>query len=280
MFGYVVANPATLSVEQLDAYRSYYCGLCRCLGSCYGSSCRLILNYDMTFLILLHSSLYDLQQNHNSRRCLIHPIHKHNEIINDATYYAATMNLLLSYHKCLDDWRDEKSFLRLLLSKILDKDIPLVNAAYPNKSAVIQSCLAELTDMEAQNIQDPDRACALFGALMGEVFAWRQDRWSKELRNIGDMLGRYVYLSDAVLDLPQDIKRGRYNPLSTRWTDEFDKQAYVPVLKMYLGECIASFEQLPIVENTALLHNILYSGIWTRFYQDKHISDKEEHHVR
>jgi hypothetical protein len=30
-----------------------------------------------------------------------------------------------------------------------------------------------------------------------------------------------------------------------------------------LGRCTASFEMLPLVQDKALLDNILYSGVWT-----------------
>lgn len=32
-----------------------------------------------------------------------------------------------------------------------------------------------------------------------------------------------------------------------------------------MADCAASFEMLPIIENVAILRNILYSGVWTRF---------------
>ena len=53
MFGYVIANPDALTPEQLARYKGAYCGLCRTLGSRYGKSAQLILNYDFVFLALL-----------------------------------------------------------------------------------------------------------------------------------------------------------------------------------------------------------------------------------
>ena len=35
--------------------------------------------------------------------------------------------------------------------------------------------------------------------------------------------------------------------------------------RFILGDAAAEFERLPIVQDAALLQNILYSGIWTRF---------------
>ncbi len=58
MFGYVTANVKDLSPEELKTYRGLYCGLCRTL---MGEARRFkpcLFTYDMTFLILVLSSLY------------------------------------------------------------------------------------------------------------------------------------------------------------------------------------------------------------------------------
>ena len=57
MFGYVVADQANLKPEELERYRSAYCGLCRAIGRRHGQHARLVLTYDMTFLSLLLDSL-------------------------------------------------------------------------------------------------------------------------------------------------------------------------------------------------------------------------------
>ena len=59
MFGYLTADTATLTEEQLKRYQACYCGLCRSLEKRHGQLSRLTLNYDVTFLVLLLSSLYE-----------------------------------------------------------------------------------------------------------------------------------------------------------------------------------------------------------------------------
>ena len=59
MFGYIVANKEELSEDEFIRYRACYCGLCRELGKRYGQVDRITLTYDMLFLILLFSSLYE-----------------------------------------------------------------------------------------------------------------------------------------------------------------------------------------------------------------------------
>ena len=38
---------------------------------------------------------------------------------------------------------------------------------------------------------------------------------------------------------------------------------------MMMAECSKAYERLPIVENTEILRNILYSGVWSRYDQVK-----------
>ena len=38
-----------------------------------------------------------------------------------------------------------------------------------------------------------------------------------------------------------------------------------PQLMLLAGDAAEAFERLPIVQDAALLQNILYSGVWTRF---------------
>ena len=107
MFGYVTAS-AEMPEERRKRYRAYYCGLCRNLGRRYGAFSRMTLSYDAVFLYMLLSSLYEPEEQSGQERCLPHPLKEHAFVENPLADYAADVNLLLSYHKCLDDWQDER----------------------------------------------------------------------------------------------------------------------------------------------------------------------------
>ena len=57
MFGYVTIHEPELKVKDLNKYKAYYCGLCRVLKEDYGFMGQMTLTYDMTFAIILLSSL-------------------------------------------------------------------------------------------------------------------------------------------------------------------------------------------------------------------------------
>ena len=77
MFGYVIANLEGLTQAQKDRYKGCYCGLCRVLKQRHGFSGRLTLTYDMTFLVLLLSALYEADEERGMEICPAHPLRKH-----------------------------------------------------------------------------------------------------------------------------------------------------------------------------------------------------------
>ena len=264
MFGYVIANPEALDSPAKARYRAVYCGLCRELGRRSGLKARLTLNYDAAFLVIILESVYGLTPESGVSSCFIHPMKKHEYHISPATAYAADMNVLLSHDKLLDNWSDDKSLASWAGAAILEREKRRIELAYPRQSAQMAQSLAALGQMERLGETKPDLGAAQFGALMGELFVWKQDEQEAALRAFGDALGRFIYILDACLDLQQDIKKERYNPLVM--TDRAD---FEPILNMLMGECAEAFEALPIHKDEAILRNIIYSGVWTRYAAQK-----------
>ena len=148
MFGYIVMNKPEIKFKDFDLYRSFYCGLCRELKSKYGISGQISLTYDMTFVVILLSALYEPHTQKGSTRCIIHPVCKQPVRRNTVTEYAADMNVLLTYYKCRDDWEDEKKVTALGYSKVLQGKVKKLDQKYPDKSRRIQKLLSELSEME------------------------------------------------------------------------------------------------------------------------------------
>ena len=108
MFGYINVNGAQLSEENKKIYQSYYCGLCRKLKEFCGKKGQALLNYDMTFLVMLLSSLYEPQTDYTREGCVTHLFMKQGISKNEITQFGADMTILLTAYKCEDDWQDEK----------------------------------------------------------------------------------------------------------------------------------------------------------------------------
>lgn len=266
MFGYIVANSKILSDDQQQRYKSVYCGLCRALKERHGAMGRLTLTYDMTFLVLLLSSLYEPCENKGSERCCVHPVKQHCFAVSDITAYAADMNVALAYLNQLDNWKDDKSHLSLLRAKLLKKDYDKVAEQYPRQCGAMISCLTELSELEKTSVKDPDKCAQVFGKLMGEIFVFREnDRWSPTLREMATHLGEFIYIMDAVVDLDKDIRHGAFNPLIPLRNAGRSYEDFHEILTMLIGECCIQFDKLPLVEDVAIMRNILCSGVWMKY---------------
>ncbi len=267
MFGYVTINKPEIKFKDYDRYRSYYCGMCRELKKKYGTSGRITLGYDMTFLIILLSGLYDTDTKTQNKRCILHPFKRHMERTNEFTAYAADMNLLMFYYHCLDDAKDEKKIVAKLYSMIVSRKVRRITLKYPEKVKNIEELMNLLDESEnnADNIENPDAAAGIFGKILAEIFAYRDDVWEERLRRIGFYLGKFIYLLDSYEDIEDDIKRNLFNPFEPYYgKDDFD-DICGGMLKMMISECAKTFEELPIEDNIEILRNILYAGVWSGY---------------
>ena len=275
MFGYVTAS-AEMSKERRKRYRAYYCGLCRNLGRRYGASSRMTLSYDAVFLYMLLSSLYEPEEQCGQERCLPHPLKEHEFVENPLADYAADVNLLLSYHKCLDDWQDEHRLSGRAEAGLLQKSFDSIEARYPEKSAALKRCLNEIHQIEKSGALEPDRLANLTGEMLGSLYRWREDEWADSLEKIGQSLGRFIYLMDAYDDLEGDLHHRRYNPLRELSQQEDFEELIRQSLMLVMGECTREFELLPLLRDVDILRNILYGGCWGRYQlkQQKREKDK------
>ncbi|MEG1884516.1 MAG: DUF5685 family protein, partial [Clostridia bacterium] len=131
MFGFVIAYSETLTPEEQARYRGAYCGLCRVLGQRHGPMGRLILNYDMTFLSILLSSMYEEgEEDSGGLRCPAHPMHRRNYWNSQAMEYTADLSIALSYYHFLDDWEDDHSHRAYCAAKLLHRRHKKVEANY------------------------------------------------------------------------------------------------------------------------------------------------------
>ena len=281
MFGYVVMNKPEIKFKDFDMYRSFYCGLCRELKERYGLSGQITLTYDMTFVILLLSGLYEPPTKKGSTRCIVHPVRRQPVRKNAITEYAADMNIFLTYYKCKDDWNDERSIPGFAFGKLLEGKEKKSEKLWGKKVQTIVSCLDELSALEKENATDIDRVSGCFGRIMAEIFAYREDVWEPTLRRMGFYFGKFIYLLDAYDDVEEDVKKGNYNPFSKDYIIKgFDDQVK-NMLMMMMAETCREFEKLPIIKYGDILRNILYSGVWCRFEEvsRKRREEREKEHV-
>ena len=276
MFGYVSANYKELTREQQERYGAVYCGICRRIRAQSGNVARLGLSYDMAFLALLLMSLYEPEEDSGRDACLPHPLKRRLWIDNQYVRYAADMNVALAYYNCLDDWQDDGKRSAKVMADTIGKYLPDIEECYPRQCGAIRDCIERLSQLEKANCANPDEPAGVFGELMAELLTYEEDLWAETTRQMGRALGRFIYLLDAALDYDKDQRKGKYNPYLAMGTGK-DWNRWEEYLVLTMGRCTANFEKLPLVQDKALLDNILYSGVWVNYRGRR---KEEDHHDR
>lgn len=299
MFGYIYVNEQELKLREYTTYRSFYCGLCQELHHRYGRRAQLVLNYDTTFLAILLTGLYEPDTLTEEKRCLIHPLHKHQMANNDAISYAADMCVLLAYQKGLDDWEDEHKPSGRILAAMLKSGYDGIAREYPRQAKAVEENIRLLHDVESAwrgqagvssdgARTDIDYVAGLTGNFLAELFVWKDDIWQDDLRQIGFYLGKFIYLMDAVEDIDKDKKRGNYNvfltvfrenavagavdeakneggPAAEDIWEDIHREEIQKILTGMMAEASRAFERLPVLQYAPIIRNILYSGVWCKY---------------
>ena len=265
MLGVMMVRKDELKFREYDRYRGYYCGLCRAIGQRCSSAGRMALSFEMTFLAMLHTSLYEPDTSDEKHRCLFHPVAKQRMLANEAIDYAADLSALVSYYDLRDGWEDERRVDRLAASEVLRRAAKRAGERLPRQKEAVERYVKALHEIEQRNDQNLDAAANLTGEMLAELYVMREDVYARDLRELGFYLGKFIYLCDSYEDVERDVKKKNYNPLIARSGDEAFAANCEQMLSDMMARAAKAFERLPLLEDAEIMRNILYSGIWLRF---------------
>lgn len=280
MFGYININQDELSEEDRTVYEAYYCGLCQELKGACGRKGQLLLDCDMTFLAVLLTGLYGLEDCGSYYMCKRHPIHKKEIRTNEATRYVADMNLLIGYYKLMRGLRNEKQYLRYGIGRMLQKDHEKICKAYPRQARAVKIYAKRMSRARQQHEKNVDLIASITGEMMGVIFAWKQDEWEEELWSLGFYMGKFIYLLEAFEALEENKRRMEYNPLQQMQQEsqeDFDTFCKL-ILTSMMAECERSLERMPQLQYSQILKNILCFGVWDRYEEVCRKRQKEKTH--
>lgn len=263
MFGYVRAAKPELKIKEYDMYKAVYCSLCRYLGKEYGFAARMMLSYDFTFLALLIMSQQDVFCGIERKACCCNPLKKCNYCKDsaEAMDIPASALVILTKHKIDDNIKDERGIKKLcyrLIKPLFAR--PYKKAAKKHNEIAIfaKEFMNNQERIEADGCKDMDVAASPTGEFLAKLFAYSLEGDERVSRELGDKIGRWIYIMDAVCDFADDAKKGRYNPLS-------DSEDCVGRARANMSYCIqrarAAFELLDIKKFKDILGNILYVGL-------------------
>lgn len=268
MFGYVKPYNPELRVRELEEYKAVYCGLCKQLGRSFGVFARFTLSYDFAFLAMLKTAL-DSEICPETERCacIAHPFCKRIRVRENAAMQMAARAAMISvYYKLLDDREDEGFFRRIGAVLLLPfakrarrKALAFADGAAADEAAAKMS--AAQAQLEAEKCQIPDAAAEptanFLAAVLKNCAATAEQ--AAVLERFGYLLGRYVYLCDALDDLEDDRRRGRYNPFLYAGSEA--AIAAKNALFLTTAELSDDFDLLELHRYEGILENIIRIGL-------------------
>lgn len=290
MFGYVKPCKPQLRVCEFDTYKAVYCGQCKQLGREYGTLMRLTLSYDFTFLALLHMSLAEDPGVFSPCRCMLHPMQKKPcAIASEPLSFSSGVGMLMLYFKLLDnthdgDWKDQLTatlampFAKSAYRKAAER--------YPAVAQILYETISRQSALEDDGCDNVDLACEPTAQALSGICALLSDKLGQQraLSRFGYLLGRYIYMADALDDLEQDLRQKSYNPFLLRSkltapTPEDLAQLREEAkgsLYLTIGELEKTYELLDLHHYRPILDNIVYLGMHDTIQQillpkeDKH----------
>ena len=264
MFGYIKPLEPQLKVCELDTYKAVYCGVCRGLSKKFGPIARLSLSYDFTFIAMLYASLDEQQPTFAPRYCPLNPLKKRPHLENStAIEFSSEMAILLLHEKCLDNKLDSAFPASLGWNMLL----PLSSAA-AKKVAAMNPEAAEtahnmtVAQQQAESLGEAasvDVACDPTASALAEILGMISSDAATQriLKRLGYMLGRFIYLCDAVDDLEDDIRKGQFNPLKVN--PNWDELA--AILRLTMAEVGNAYALLSPRYFKEILDNIIFLGL-------------------
>lgn len=271
MFGYVRPVRPELREEDLQRYRAAYCGVCRALGKRYGLSSRFLVNYDVTFLYFLLSSVNEPCA---VKRCFCPArIVCRKPCIDDEKLlsYVAAVDVILCRNKLLDDIQDA-GFLKRIpyrLAKLLTaRAYRKAKKELPDFDEKVRRELGRLRKLEQTRSCSIDATADSFASLLAACASvFEEDAIRRPTEQVLYHVGRFIYLADALDDLAEDCKKDNYNPLRYRFAAENgalreeDLTYFGQIVNASVNLAGAAFELLPVCSGREILENIIYLGL-------------------
>lgn len=282
MFGYIKTYKPEMKIREYDAYKAVYCTICKQLRIEYGLFARFTLNYDYTFLAMLRMGSFSSCVQVKKGRCPFQPFKKCNNVHCEDTSlsYACAVAMMMVYYKWMDTKEDEgfgKRSLAFLLTPFVKSWYKKASKRYPSLVAIMQEYSQRQHTCEANSSLMFDEYAHPTADVLGKIFSFEvnNEKQSRILYSLGYNVGKWIYLTDALDDFSDDLKKGKFNPYLLRLGNSVSRKELITFamgqLNICMDEACKAFDLLSIRNFQPILHNILFLGM---DYQSKEITGK------
>lgn len=283
MFGYLRPMKPELKISEFQTYNAVYCGFCRALGSS-GKLLRLTLSYDFTFFCLLSLALKEDFCGFETCRCPVKLFSKKACVKqNESLEYASDLAILMLFGKLKDNISDkDKAFISRLSLLYLSPRYKKAAKRRPYENEALLNYLSEQEKCEKQ--KSGIDACAHPTANLLSSFFERlseNDEQKQNLKRLGYVLGRWIYILDATDDLEKDLKKGSFNPLTTenKLSQEEIKNIKSEAelsLNIAISDACDTFLKLKLYHFGSIIENIIFLGLRNTQSAVLHAKSKKE----
>ena len=272
MFGYVKTDKPEMKVKEYEVYRGLYCSLCKAMGKHFGLLSRLTLSYDVTFLLLARLSFMGTLPRFDSGHCPFNPAKKCNYCCNadEELKYAASVSMMLFYHKVRDNISDGSMLKKILMYLILPWATLKYKKAkklYPEVADIIEESMVKQRETENKNSALTDEAAHQSAEALGRITAYNINDSENNIYRFGYGIGKWVYLTDAFDDIMKDIESDSYNVFVNKYnlkgknlTDEI-KQEIAEIINMSSDVFLSAYENIKNKTLSPIIANIIYEGM-------------------
>lgn len=262
-----------MKVCEFDVYKSIYCGLCKQLGDTYGYFAHFTLSYDFTFLAAVSMGLKDDKVTYKKRICPVNPLTRKTCAcaVADLSFTGATA-MIMGYYKIIDELKDSR-FIDKIKAAFIYPFVALfrrkAKKIYPEIEQIVGVAMSQQFEIEKSK-PNVDQAADPSANAMGHIceLLGKNETETRVLYRFGYLIGRWVYLMDALDDLEKDIKEKNFNaflvheslPLSDKQMQQIKMQA-TQTINLTIAQIISTYELLHFEQYKSIIDNIIYLGL-------------------
>ena len=250
MFGLVRPYYKKMINQEKCEYKCYYCGLCMGMGRTTGLFSRLLINYDVCLAYLVADSI-SLETDIREARCPFSPIkrvkYRDNPVLLDRL---SAINYILTYHKVKDDIDDDNSIIAKFVERLMRRNYNNLKGDNERAICAVTAGMHAIKIAESSDEWISIRDSAVpFGELLEGAMAGCLDDTEddKVFTTLCRYLGMWVYVVDACVDLEEDIKKNKFNPLKAGYFNATAEEIFELRKKEiidFLTSCKQSMQQL------------------------------------
>ncbi len=202
-------------------------------------------------------------------RCPLPPFQKKDVVLRShAIEFGVEISRLGTRLKMEDSERDSRTIKRFFIFLIA----PLFRRVDNSLLKIIKPKIDKMIFLEITQSPDPNEIASVFGEALSSMMIWAKA--PNETTLLLYLIGRWVYLIDALDDMKEDAEKASYNPYVLKYENHFSqgdpselinfvKKKEEPSMRFLLQRMQEEFFKLKgkMVRNSTLIENVISYGI-------------------